>query len=430
METCDLAVIGGGLAGLSAAVWAARAGLSVVVCERHRELGGRGATEREGGFALNQGPHAIYRGGAALRALKELRVAFVGASPRAVGYAAHEGRLHTLPSGPASLLMTSLLPAAAKWELARVLGGLGRAQPARFRGQSAAQVVEGLAAHPAARSLLRASMRLATYCDDAEKNCGEAAMEQLKRSVTEGVVYVEGGWQTLADALAEAAQQAGATLRREASIEAVEPSAEGHLLRGPGVSLAARSVLVTAGPRVASKLLGARAASLSAFASEAAPLRAACLDVALSSVPRPEVRVILGIDRPVFGALQSETVRLAPPRGGVIHMMRYLREGEPSSSEHRAELEGFLEQMQPGWRSCAVRQRWLPSMIVTHARLEAARGGVRARPAVAVPELPGVFLAGDWVGSEGSLVDASFASARAAAAQIVEYTAEARGRAA
>ena len=50
------------------------------------------------------------------------------------------------------------------------------------------------------------------------------------------------------------------------------------------------------------------------------------------------------------------------------------------------------------------------------------RGGMAARPAVSVPERPGIYLAGDWVGPEGSLVDASFASAREAAHAILAYT--------
>jgi hypothetical protein len=46
---------------------------------------------------------------------------------------------------------------------------------------------------------------------------------------------------------------------------------------------------------------------------------------------------------------------------------------------------------------------------------QAGRGGLVGRPGPHLPGLRGAFLAGDWIGPEGYLADASLASARAAA---------------
>jgi hypothetical protein len=54
-------------------------------------------------------------------------------------------------------------------------------------------------------------------------------------------------------------------------------------------------------------------------------------------------------------------------------------------------------------------------MAAAQALVTAAGGGLAGRPAVEVPEVPGLYLAGDWVGAEGLLADASLASARRAA---------------
>jgi phytoene dehydrogenase-like protein len=43
------------------------------------------------------------------------------------------------------------------------------------------------------------------------------------------------------------------------------------------------------------------------------------------------------------------------------------------------------------------------------------RGGLAGRPGPALPGVPGAYLAGDWVGPEGLLLDAALASAAAAA---------------
>src|SRR5688572_5266273 len=80
-ETAGLAVVGGGLAGLTAAALAARAGRSVVVLEQARTLGGRAATCAREGASLNLGAHALYRTGHAARILRDLRVPFSGGLP-------------------------------------------------------------------------------------------------------------------------------------------------------------------------------------------------------------------------------------------------------------------------------------------------------------------------------------------------------------
>src|SRR5262245_23125849 len=116
----DVAVVGGGLAGLAAATLLARAGRSVVVLERSGQLGGRGRTRAQHGFLFNVGPRALYRGGAAYSVLRELEVPFAGRPP-AVGQALGltDDAEHRLPAGPWSLLSTRMMGLTAKWELAR-----------------------------------------------------------------------------------------------------------------------------------------------------------------------------------------------------------------------------------------------------------------------------------------------------------------------
>ena len=60
-------------------------------------------------------------------------------------------------------------------------------------------------------------------------------------------------------------------------------------------------------------------------------------------------------------------------------------------------------------------ERYLPSMTTVTAIPTPETGGLPGRPGVAVPGLPGAFVAGDWVGPEGLLLDAAVSSAVAAA---------------
>jgi hypothetical protein len=71
-----------------------------------------------------------------------------------------------------------------------------------------------------------------------------------------------------------------------------------------------------------------------------------------------------------------------------------------------------------------VRRVFLPHMEAVCALPLARSGGFAGRPSTQVPGLSNAHLAGDWVGEKGFLVDASMASARAAAYQIMRSPVE------
>ena len=66
-----------------------------------------------------------------------------------------------------------------------------------------------------------------------------------------------------------------------------------------------------------------------------------------------------------------------------------------------------------------VTSRFLARMVVAGAAPVAARGGLGGRPEADATGLPGVYLAGDWVGPAGLLADAALASGHAAALRAV-----------
>jgi hypothetical protein len=70
-----------------------------------------------------------------------------------------------------------------------------------------------------------------------------------------------------------------------------------------------------------------------------------------------------------------------------------------------------------------VESRHLHRMVVVGALTTAARGGLAGRPCVADTGMNGVWMAGDWVGPVGHLLDASAASAEAAAAAACRHVA-------
>jgi len=157
------------------------------------------------------------------------------------------------------------------------------------------------------------------------------------------------------------------------------------------------------------------------------PVRAACLDVALSRLPNDKATFALGVDHPLYLSVHSRTARVAPAGAALVSTMKYLPPGDaPDTARDQAELEAWLDLLQPGWRDVLVERRWLPAMVASNALVTAADGGVAGRPAARVPDAPGVFVVGDWVGAEGMLLDASLASAERAAREVASDLAVAK----
>ena len=418
----DVIVVGGGLGGLAAAALLARAGRTVRLFEKASSLGGRAATHEKDGFRFNLGPHALYCGGAGSSVLSRIGVSFSGGVPRASGgYAIDRGGKHALPGGFLSLLSTGLFGLSAKLETARLLGSLPRVDPEPLRDVPLGTWVESAVRDPAVRRLMHALVRVATYTDDPQRLSAGAALSQVQMALRGGVRYLDGGWRVLVDGLRDAAIASGVQIETGKRVSAVEHDGTVRGVRlANGDTLAAAAVVIAAGPDVAAGLVGGpAAATLRRWSDEAIPVSAACLDVALRALPRPRGLFALGIDRPLYLSVHSAVAQLAPEGGATIHVARYLRpDGDADAKADERELEGLLDLVQPGWRELLVERRFLPHLLVSNAEVTAACGGFAGRPGPAVPEVRNLYVAGDWVGGEGMLADATLASAEQAARRI------------
>lgn len=418
-------VVGGGIAGLAAATFLARAGRAVTLYERSRDLGGRARTVERDGYTLNMGPHALYRRAAGAPILRELGVRWRAGQPQQSGYGVAQGQLSPLPTGLRSFVASPLLSRGAKAEFLTLLPRLSRLDTASLDGMTLRRWLDRAIRHESLRELLAMLVRTTTYTADSEALSAGAALAQMRLGLLGNVDYIDGGWRVLIEGLRAAATAAGVTIIADSPVSAVVREIGSGAARG--VQLAdsqfhkAEVVILAVDPATAARLVeDAAGTPLGDWAARAIPVEMACLDLGLSALPNPSGLLAFGVDCPLYLSVHSAVARLAPEGGAVVHVGKYLCGDRPSDPEQdRRELEWLLDQLQPGWRDKVTARLFLPRMTVMNALVTAADGGLSGRPGPAVPGVPGLYVAGDWVGPTGMLVDAALASAKAAAALAV-----------
>ena len=415
MRDFDVVVVGGGLAGLCAASFATSAGARVALYESAPDLGGRARTQVKDGFYFNYGSHALYRGGALDTALRDHGVVARGKVPNlAAGYLVRDRTLHPAPFSAYGLAETTLYPSEAKAEVGAALARFSKSTPEVSPGANVRKALEEFSQSPHVRELIAAMLRLTNIIHDPDAADGATLFGQLHRGLSNDAVYVDDGWNQMVSALAARADSGGCLLGVGQRVTAIRPGQTWRVEIGNGNSVSAPAVVIALPPRNASELLP-QADSLRVAADRSVAVYAACLDLGLSQLPEPRRIFALGLDEPLYLSVHSSVARLAPEGGALVHILRYLQPDQQfDKTSLLTELEGFADLTQPGWRSYVRARQFFSKMPVMCSEPLARFGGLAGRPNVPVTGFPGLYIAGDWVGSHSLLSDAAAASGRRA----------------
>ncbi|MBO0782532.1 MAG: NAD(P)/FAD-dependent oxidoreductase [Ktedonobacteraceae bacterium] len=422
--SADVVIIGGGMAGLAAATYLARDGMAVTLFEKSSNLGGRAASSNHDGYWFNRGIHALYGGGATEHVLKELGIPYHGGIPKTVHVLA-EGKLHLFPDNPRSLVGSHLLDMRDKWELIRFFPALSRMKPKEWASVSVQEWLAQTFQRPKLRQLMAALARTNVYSAALDLVSAEVNIKKLQMAVKSTNLYLDGGWQTLIDGLAQAAEEAGARIVRGSRVEAVEhreDHVQGVRMRD-GSLIHASAVILATGPQDACKLVDAgNYAPLRQTVDRIVPGHVACLDVALRRLPDPRYTIVQDLEKPRFFSVQSRYSDVAPRGGALVYAFKQLDPVHPSDPrQDERDLEDLLDTAQPGWRDVVVKRFYLPRIDGVSMLPTARDGGYASRPGPQVPGLTNLYLAGDWIG-EGFLSDPSMGSARQVARLLLQDT--------
>lgn len=219
------------------------------------------------------------------------------------------------------------------------------------------------------------------------------------------MLYLHGGWTQLIEGLSRQVQ-----VESGCKVTALEPNGNNVVVRAGEIVLRARQVIVAPGSPTATRALLPEDPRWSGLGR---PVTAACLDLGLRRVPGPGY--VLSADEPLLGVVQSPPGRQAPEGRAVVQAIKY---GATVANADRLSLEHHVARL--GVEADDIEaSRFLAHMVVASSTPRAVDGGLPGRPRVTDSGQHGVYIAGDWVGPEGLLSDASIASGHEAAREAL-----------
>ncbi|MEY9992324.1 phytoene dehydrogenase-like protein [Streptomyces sp. V4I8] len=371
-----ITVIGGGFAGLTAAITAAEAGAKVTVYEAHHTLGGRARTA-EGPYRTNEGPHALYSGGPHWAWLRQ-RDLIGPLAPIPPLEAArlrlrHRGVLRrTPPFAMLRLLRRGLPEAPVDVDFQTWATGIAGEEGARA------------AAHYSAVTL---------FHHDPGALSAAFVRERLRRAtkLPPEAHYPRGGWATMIDRMAARAWNLGVrmeTLSRVDSLDDLDrPASDAPVVVATSLDAACRllkddSLTWTSG-------------------------RTALIDLAVRT-RRGDAFAVSDLDE--TGWLERFTAQdrsLAPAGEQLIQGQIPIAPHE-SRADGIARAEQLLDLGFPGWRE---RVTWRRESVASGRTGAVDLPGTSWRDRPAVDRGEGIYLAGDQVAAPGVLSEVSFNSA-------------------
>jgi phytoene dehydrogenase-like protein len=363
----QVTVVGGGLAGLTAAITVAEGGAPVRLLEAHETLGGR-ARSMSGPYKANFGPHVIYKDGPlwSWLAERELLPRYSGPPLSGIRFRWQGEIRRTPPLGT--------IPA--------VLRLRGREAPVDqdFRSWVAGHADERTAA------MLSAAAGVYTFHHDPGELSAAFVWKHSVRvllSPPPTARYLHGGWGPLVAALEARARRLGVEVETGQAVD----------------SLPAAPAIVATELSRAAELLGDESLSWPSA-------RTVCIDVGLEH-RRGDPFIVSDLDEAGWiERFSAADPSLAPAGEELVQAQMPMRPGE-SADQTGLRLERLLEASLPGLRE---RERWRRRQVMDgrSGPLDYPGKSWRDRPAVDRGE--GVFLAGDMVAAPGLLSEVAWAS--------------------
>lgn len=425
----SVVVIGGGLAGLSAAARLAYNGYQVKLLEKAPKLGGRAITIPLKGFNFNFGAHAIYaRDKSILRKYQSeigLQVDWKDFSASKAFY--DLGSFTTpMPATLEGLLKTKVLDAENKvrftYEILKTMSSIERGEEGTPIGEYLQKESD------AVRDVMLTIASSNFFTNEPEKIPSPLFFRYYKRlfATSRAVSYIGGGWQAIVQNFADIITEHNGEIIPREKVTAIEM--EGNQIKavqGKEKRYEADHFIFCIPPKELLNLFGETAfGKYFEEYTRYTPTQVVVYDVGLSErIPSPFTYVYHKGERVFITDISYYDKTCIPEGGQLMQAIAYLNEEEVAANkadEKIASIERVYDKHFPGWRDRLVTKRLSKKAIVQEIK---CIDDQRLMP-TKFYSLPNAYFAGDWCQGEGQLSELSFSSAYEVTRRIMKHPVE------
>jgi 15-cis-phytoene desaturase len=423
-------VVGGGLAGLSAAARLTHNGYDVTLLEKAPKLGGRAITIPLKGFNFNFGAHAIYaRDKSILRKFEHeigLNVNWKDFSPSKAYY--DMGSYTTpMPATLEGLYRTKVLDSQDKvrfaYEVFKTMSSIER-------GEEGIPIGEYLQKEtPQVRDLLLTIASSNFFTNEPERIPSTLFFDYYRRlfATQRAVSYIGGGWQAIVEAFAGIIEQNGGKIITKEKVSRIE--LDGNKITAlygkEDTVYTADHYMLCIPPKECSQLF-AETPFHKYFEEYVrySPTQVVVYDIGLSErIASPFTYIYQKAQKVFITDISYYDTTCVPEGGQLMQAVAYLNEEEIAQNkadEKVSIIESVYDKHFPGWRDRLVAKRVSKKATVQEIK---CIDDQRLMP-VKFHSLPNAYFAGDWCQGKGQLSELSFTSAYEATRRIMRHPVE------
>lgn len=414
-------VIGGGLAGLTAASLLTQKGYHVTLLEKMSYLGGRCSTLEKDAFRLNFGAHAVYGRDRSYmqKVLTQLglSVSWSNLNPDKVRYELAENELTVTPITLPGIWKTKLFPKLRdKTDFLRSIITILLAHTNYPITKKVGEWIDEQHWNSHVKHFLLHLAGTNFFTKQPENIPLHSFLSYYKRIFLTKypVSYIQGGWSALVNQFIHYLNEHGATIKTKTSVNQI--LFEGDRVIGVMAgkeTFAADSIIFCIPPLPLQKLvIGTPLYQKASPYLEANPNTVVVYDVALKKRIRSDISYVSDLKNHLFITDPSLHDPDCAPKGAqLLQAIAYTTPEEIADKESINDLihkmEELFDRHYPGWRENLAFKR-----ITEQATVQAAvlSYDVQRLP-IQFNELPNCFFAGDWCVGEGTVSDIAFYSA-------------------